>query len=74
MRMHTAELVIQAAAKVLQDFVDGYPVDKLTLDWAATTAIANLCRTRPIADPRRITDAIEQRDAVRKILKEANHG
>lgn len=71
MRTATAELVLKTATAVLQDFVDGKEIDELTLEWASTLAIANLCR-RPVPE-RKITRSPE-RDEVRRILKEANHG
>lgn len=55
MRTATAELVLQASAKVLQDCADGIEVDPFTLEWAATLVLANRRKAENLAVAARST-------------------
>jgi hypothetical protein len=48
-RTATADLVLKAAAKALQDCADGLAVDSLTLEWASTLVLSNFREAYPIA-------------------------
>jgi len=48
-RTAIAQLVIQAARRVLQEHAEGRSVDPLRLDWAIDIVLANAPRELPVA-------------------------